>query len=225
MTLDALGTPAPFLPNAILHVNLLRAFIWYLALMFLFSLGMRLWFYRAVLDVAGHIQSQCPKIFDLINEHWLLILKQGLSAWLSVYLAILVPYSILNQYVWPRASITPSGLASFHPSALAVVLLLAGVMLALDLLLIVQVGVVDAARVKSDLTWSERWLGGNLNRVLDHLGKWNPIKRYADAITLENMKWLNQVFRNNLRVMIVQLLLRLAVAISLYAGFLWTTPR
>lgn len=218
--LDVFGSAAPLLPTWLLEANLLRAFLWYISLLFLVSLGLRVRFYHSVYEIAQHVRYSCPRIFSLIHEHWFLCLKDGLITWVGLYLALLVPYSILNNFVWPRARVSFLDLAALSPEYLAFVLVLGGLMLTLDGLLIAQVSVIDAARIKSDLTWSEEWLAGSLYRFLDYLGRWNPIKLYADALTLENIRWLNRVFRTGLWSMMLQLGLRLSVAAMLYACFL-----
>lgn len=217
--LDLFSKPPTILPEWILHQNLLQLFLWYIAGVFLLSLLLRVRFYHSVLEVVRHVRYSCPRIFSLVNEHWFLCLRGGLVTWASLYLVLLAPYYWLNQHVWPRATVTFHDLGAMHPAILAFALVLIGLMLTLDLLLLAQVSVIDVDRVKADLTWSETWLAGSLYRMLENLGRWNPIKRYADQVTRQNIQWLNRVFRYSLWSMITQLGLRLSVAVSLYSSY------
>lgn len=218
---ETLGSTPPVLPRWLLDLNLLRLFIWYISVYFVVSLLLRVRFYRSVYLVSLHVQSSCPQIFRLVHQHWFVCMKDGLVVLIAIYSGILLAYMLLNEFVWPVASITAANLAALHPALLAVMLIAMGIMVAVDVVLMAQIGLIDTARVIADLTWSEQWLGGNLNRFLNFLGKWNPIKRYADSVALENIKWLNVVLRSSVASMIVQLLLRLSVAASLFLAYVW----
>lgn len=215
-----------FLPKAanllhpvLLHVNLLHVFIVYVTGTFIVSLLLRLRFYVTVFDIARHVRYSCPRLYELIDEHWILCVRQGVFLRMCLYLAILLPYLFLNRFVWPEISVSLEQIAARGQWVPVVEAVLVAIMLTVDGVLLAQVSNVDAERVKFDLTWSERWLGGNVNRLLGLLGRWNPIKRYADGQAKENLFWLNQVFRNSMSSMIFQVAVRMAVAISLFAVF------
>ncbi|MFO0946848.1 MAG: hypothetical protein U1D30_13035 [Planctomycetota bacterium] len=219
--MDALfPTPPQLLPQWLLHLNLLRAFIWYISAYFVISLLLRLRFYKSVYEVSVYVRLSCPRIYGLVHEHWFVCMKDGLFNLIVIYGGILLAYMTLNQLVWPLATINVNRLASLDPGLLVLMLAVTGTMLAVDLVLMAQIGLIDTSRVIKDLQWSEEWLGGNLNRFLNLLGKWNPIKRYADSVTLESIQWLNVIFRSSLAVMIFQLILRLLVAASLFVCYL-----
>lgn len=217
-----LSSPPRLLPEWLLNLNLLRAFIWYVSVYFVVSLLLRLRFYKSVYDVSVYVRLSCPRIFGLVHEHWFLCMRDGLFNLIVIYGGILLVYMSLNQLVWPLATINVNLLASVDPGLLVVMLVATGTMLAVDVVLMAQIGLIDTSRVIKDLQWSEEWLGGNLNRFLNLLGKWNPIKRYADNVTLESIQWLNVIFRSSLAVMIFQLVLRLLVAASLFVCYLTT---
>lgn len=214
--LHLFATPEPVLPEWLLTTNLLALFLWYILILFLLSIALRIRFYRSVVDIAQHVKSFCPRIFNLISEHWILCTRNGLLVWAGAYVGVFIPYYILNRFVWPSVNVTFLDLAAVHHGLLTIELVLVGLMVTLDFVLILQVSVIDTERIKSDLTWSEDWLSGRLFRVLETLGRWNPIKIYAGAMTAESMIWLNKIFRYGLWSMILQLSLRLAVAGILY---------
>lgn len=215
-TNDFLPPAVPILPEMLLHANLLKLFLIYLGLTFIISLSIRLRFYRSVYEIAMHVRQECPNIFLLIHEHWLMCLSNGLIPLVSVYAAVLIVYSGLNNLVWPFAFVSLHELADPHPWALVAMLCLVGVMITVDALLITQVSRVNVAQTIADLNFAESWLGGHLNQMLNFLGRWNPIKKYADQKAHENLVWMNGIFHQSVASMIVQLLLRLTVAISLF---------
>lgn len=205
-----------FLPHWLLELNLLRAFLWYITGMFLLSLALRLRFYYAIYRIAIHVRRECPSVFRLVNEHWLLCLKNGTVPLISIYIGILLFYSMLNQLVWPLASINIREIAALDVGLLAAGLSMFGIMVGMDLLLVIQGGVVNVREVTANLSLAEYWLGGRLNTLLQFLGKWNPIKMYADLEAREYLAWLNGVFHQSLSSLIVQLGWRLVVAFFLF---------
>jgi hypothetical protein len=154
----------------------------------------------------------------LIHEHWFLCVRDRLLMQVGVYGGILVSYWLLSRLVWPTASISVADLSAYHPLVLVLYLFLIGVMIACDLVLTVQTSVIDEDRIIQDLTFAERWLGGRVFGVLEMLGKFNPIRNYADNMTAQTMLWLNVLFRGSVRSMIVQTAIRLIVGTSLFAG-------
>jgi hypothetical protein len=107
--------------------------------------------------------------------------------------------------------------AALHPRLLIGVALAAGVMVGIDVLLMCQITLIETERIKSDLTWSEEWLGGQFNAMLNYLGSWNPIRRYADSVTRDNMLWLHKIFRESVAYMTLQLAVRMVLAFALFA--------
>lgn len=213
--------PTPFiLPEWLLDADLLRMFIWYISLSFAVSLLLRLRFYLAVFAVARHVSDACPNVYRLIHEHWFLCIKDGIVGLVVVYSAILAAYMSMNQLVLPEAQATLSMLAELHPLVLVANVILIGTMLTIDTALTVQVGVLDVTRVTNDLNYAEEWLGSSLNHLLNFLGRWNPIKAYADSQARESLVWMNSVFRNSVQVMIGQLVLRIVTAGCLFICYI-----
>ena len=214
--MDMLPDAAAILPECVRQFNLLRGFLWYISLAFTISLLLRLRFYYAVLRVARYVSDSCPNIYQLMQRHWILCITNGLVPLVGLYLGILIVYVGLNQFVWPLASINLIELAETGPERLVLHVVAISLMITVDAVLIAQVGVIDSERVQSDLSYAEGWLGGNLNQILQRLGKWNPIKRYADSKARENLLWFNDIFRANLRLIIAETVLRIGVALLLF---------
>ena len=208
------------LPDAILHLNLFRAFLWYIGALFAISIVLRIRFYISISALNRHVQDNCPSIYRLIQEHSYELIRNGIIIWISAYLWLLVPSYLLNNFVWPKSSIDVVTIAQWSPSLLVVHLVLIGLMLSIDFVLTIQVSNIDTEKIVNELNASESWLGGEFNRILSYLGSWNPIKIYADAKTKECIVWLNGVLCQSLASMMVQLGVRLLVVCSLYGSHL-----
>jgi hypothetical protein len=208
------------LPDAILHLNLFRAFLWYIGVLFAVSIVLRIRFYIAISALNRHVQNNCPSIYRLIQEHSYELIRNGIIIWVSAYLWLLIPSYLLNNFVWPKATIDIVTISSWSPMLLVVHLVFIGLMLTIDFVLTIQVSAIDTERIVNELNASESWLSGEFNRILSYLGSWNPIKIYADAKTKECITWLNGVLCQSLASMMVQLGVRLLVVCSLYASHL-----
>lgn len=208
---------APILPGFLLDINLLSLFVAYITLLFVVSLALRVRFYTAIYEVARYVARSCPNVFRLIHEHWFLCVRDRFLWLVGVYGSIIGLYFLFSRIVWPQASISPAELAAWSPAVLVATLILIALMLAIDMVLTLQTSVIDKETVLRDLKSAEEWLGGRLYAVLNLLGRWNPIKNYADNLTAEVMLWLNVVFRGSMRMMILQTTLRLLVGTVLFA--------
>ena len=220
---ELFGAPPALLPDWLLHVNLLRCFIWYISIIFAVGMLLRLRFYWSLYDVADHVSRSCPSVFELVHGHWFVCVKDGIILRVGLYVAVLTVYLALNYLVYPLASINLLQLAADSPALLAFHLVLVGVMVTVDTVLMAQVSVIDADAIKQELTYADGWLGGNVNHFLQFLGKWNPIQKFADAKARQNLQLLNEVFRNSLALLTVQLVLRITCALALFmTAVAWT---
>lgn len=208
-------TATAWLPDAALHANLLRWFAYYITAAFLTSTFLRLRFYHSIYRVANHVRQSCPNIVALLTEHWNACLCQGLFYRVGGYVGVLLAYEILIWFVLPGRTLTLANLADVGAGPTALVLLVTSAMISIDVFLIAQVGVIDANRIKSDLTTAEGWLGGRVSEWMRLLGEWNPIKHYADYHARKSMSYFNMVFRGGLENMILQLSMRAVAAGSL----------
>lgn len=218
-TVELLLKPAsPWLPPFLLDLNLIRAFLWYIAIMFCVSMGLRLRFYLSIYNITRYIAESCPSVFRLVHEHWFLCVRDKFLWQVGIYGGVVVAYLLLSRLVWPTSSISIQELADWNPAILMTYLLMIGVMIAVDVVLTVQTSVVDEERIIQDLEFAERWLGGKVYNVLQVLGRWNPIKNYADNMTAQTMLWLNVLFHGSIRSMIAQTTVRVIVGTSLFVA-------
>lgn len=217
--MDVLFEPAPsILPAYVRDLNLLRVFIWYVTALFVASLALRVRFYSAVYAVTRYVARSCPNVFRLIHQHLFLCVRDRLLALVYAYGGILAAYLVLSRWVWKDARVSPAELAELDPAILLLTLVMSGSMIAVDLVLTLQTSVIDEKRVTEDLQYAESWLGSRLSMVLNVLGRWNPIKNYADHATAETMLWLNILFRGSMRMMILQTSLRIIVGTCLFVA-------
>lgn len=208
----------PWLPSFILELNLIRAFFWYVAILFLISLFLRLRFYLTIYNITRYIAEQCPNVFRLVHEHWFLCVRDRFLQLVILYGGILVTYWLVSRLIWPTASVSVLDLAEWHPWALLGNLFLIGTMVTIDIVLVGQTSVIDQQRIIQDLKYAEGWLGGRLYRVLNVLGRFNLIKNVADNMTAQTMVWFNVLFRGSMRSMIAQTAVRVIVGCSLFAS-------
>ncbi len=213
----ATKTPA-YLPDALLDFNLLNLFIVYVASMFVISTALRARFYRAVWEIAVYVKNSCPAIFELLEKNWSQCVRDGVIVRCGYFAVVFIPYVVFTRFVFPQAHISLRQLVDISPLLTVSTLILAGLMVGIDFFLVFQVTRVDAAKIKSDLEFGERWLGGRVAKWFDLLGSWNPIRRYAHAITQDSMSWFNEVFRNSVSVMILQTVLRITLGAFLIIG-------
>jgi hypothetical protein len=213
--------PAPHLLlwSGLDDINLLRAFIWYVTVMFFLGMLLRLRFYHSLMIITQHVSNRCPNVTDLLRQHWVLCLANGIVPRALTYGLIVALYVILNHFVWPQAEVHIPDLAQPYAEHLVWNILLVGLMVTVDLWLIVQVTVIDVGKTIQDISLAERWLGGSVNQLLKLLGSWNPIDRYAASTTKQMLEWLNAVTHNSIGLLILQVAIRLWVAGSLYSSF------
>lgn len=216
---DQLGPAPRILPEYLVGtLNLITVLLWYVAIAFAVSLLLRLRFYWSIYRISKYFAVSCPNVFRLLQQHILHFVQNGVILLVTVYGAILIVYFGVTRFVFPDCRLTIQDLAA-HPPVLAMLALASGVVLALDIVLILQIGVIDVGIVESELKFAEYWLGSKINHFLGRIfGRWNPVRLYADAQTRAVLKDFNGIFRNNLALMICQLSLRML----LIAGIFWT---
>ena len=216
MNLDSLSPPSPILPVEVWHADVLRFFGWYITVAFITSLMVRWRLYTAFYRIATYFAKECPNVFLLLHRHWPALIKNGVTPLLVAYALILAVFMVCTRLVFPGTSLS---LTEIETSPMLLTLTIAGLgaMVAVDSWLIFTVGTVDAQFAQAELRYAEAWLGGRINKALDFLGSWNPIRAYADYQTRMVVQEFNSLFRYNLKVMTFQVLIR-----SIIVGLLFS---
>jgi hypothetical protein len=213
--LNLLEAPPPILPDAVFSINLLDAFMVYVTLAFVASLVLRMRLYLSIYRIATFVAASCPNVFKLVHQHIFVLVQNGIVGLGAAYGGVLGVYFLVTKVLFPESSLSVNDLSG-HPLALLCMLVLCGLMVAVDTVLIVQVGTVDPKYVEEQLRFAEGWLGGRINRALDILGSWNPIRRIADWQTHVALREFNHLFRYNLALMLYQTAIRAILVLFLF---------
>ena len=212
-----LRAPPNFLPTALLEANVLDLVIVYVTLAFLASLALRVRQYWSIYRIAKYFADACPNVFQLLQRHLAALAQNGLVPMLTAYGSVFGAYLLVTRLALPQASLSIAELSA-RPGLLAWCLALLGATVAIDLAMMLQVARIDVGWVQEQLEYAERWLGGRLNRALDVLGRWNPLRRYADVQTRLALADFNALFRYSLALTIFQTAMRLALVATLFVA-------
>lgn len=214
--MEFLSPPPPFLPDGVWYADILRFFGWYITVAFVTSLIMRWRLYTAFYRIAAYFAKECPNVFLLLHRHWPALVKNGVTPLLAAYGAILALFVLCTRVVFPGSTLT---LAEIEHTPLLLVATVAGLggMVAIDCWLIFSVSSIDEQFAQAELRFAEEWLGGRIVKALDFLGKYNPIRAYADYQTRMVVQEFNALFRYSLKVMVFQVAVRSVVVFLLFA--------
>jgi hypothetical protein len=213
-TFDLAAAPPAWMPAFLLHGNVLDFVMAYVAVVFVISLGLRLRLYWSVYGVAKYFADSCPHVFRLHGRHLLGLVQNGIVPMALAYGVVFLLYFAVARFAFPNAALSLAQLQA-HPGTLAFCAMLFGATAAIDVAMMLQVAKIDVPWVKEQLEYAERWLSGRLTRTLDVLGRWNPIRYYADMQTRLALSEFNALFRHSLALMIFQTAARLALVATL----------
>src|SRR5262249_40101617 len=139
------------------QLNLLRLFDFYLAVIFLISLAVRVRQYRAILGLVRGVPSRWPRLFELMRRYHTLFLTSQTLVPALLALALLIVNMLACGLVWPHDNLTLARLFELWP-ALMVIGPLGTVMSWVDLYTTWDVGEVDRVEVEKYLDQAEYWL-------------------------------------------------------------------
>ena len=214
--MDFWSPPPPVLPNEVWFADVLRFFGWYITVAFVTSLIIRWRLYMAFYRTATYFAKECPNVFLLLGRHWPALVKNGVTPLLIAYAFVFFLFFICTRLVFPGSTLSLSEIES-RPTLLAGVVAGLGGMVAVDCWLIFTVGKFDEQFAQAELRFAEEWLGGRIVKALDFLGKYNPIRAYADYQTRKVVEEFNALFRYNLKVMTFQVGVRMLVVVLLFS--------
>jgi hypothetical protein len=218
--IDLLRPPPAFLSSRVLALDLIELFMVYVTLAFVASLVLRWRFYLSIYRVSTLVARECPNVFKLLDRHLPMLMQNGVVPMLVAYAAVFGLYFLYTRVFFPGCTLT---IADFDrtPAALVGVAALYGAMIAVDAVLILDIGRIDEPTVAADLRLSEYWLGSRLTRGLDVLGRWNPIRVYADYQTRLVLRDFNRMFHYSLAWVLVQSALRAVLVVAMFAVYAW----
>lgn len=139
-------------------VNLIRLFDFYLAAMFVLGFARRYTVYWDAVRLLVLLRGRWPKLVDRLRAHHGVLVTRDVIRPLLVALALTAIQMICSRLIWPEAALTVGEVAGSW-WRLAVVVLAAAPMLAVDVYFLISVGQLDRAGTEVYLDQAEHWLG------------------------------------------------------------------
>ena len=170
--------------RALRDLDLIRAFNVYLLVTFVIATARSVRVYLDIVRLVVAFPNRWPNLLRLVREHRGVVLTRSLFLPAALALGLFVLQWTASTIVWPTATVTPALLLE-RPIALAVCVLLATAVVAVDL-----VGVAQAARrfdraaVEPQLDRAEYWLASKTAHVvrIATFGLVNPRKKVATEL-------------------------------------------
>jgi hypothetical protein len=201
------------------QLNLIHFFDFYLLLLFLISLYVRLRQYSAVVGLVRAVPGRWPKLFQLVKEH-----RTVFMTWTTLLPAILaLSLSLIHmlacRLVWPQANLTVERLMELWP-AIPVVTVCGLAMLGVDLVATFWVGEVDRALLEKYFDQAEYWLHSWAAPVVRFftLGRVNP-RMIVAAEVQKALLEASQLLNSTLWWIAVQVSFRVAFGLSLWVTY------
>jgi hypothetical protein len=205
--------------NGLAHLNLIRLFDFYLALMFLISLYRRIAQYRAIGGLALAAPGRWPRLFQLIRQHGTIFLTWATFGPALVALGLTLVQMALSRLAFPYAELTPAGLAQEYV-AWPFLIVLAAAMVSFDMWGVLEVTPVDQAEVAKYFDEAEYWLRSWTAPVVHFftLGTINPRQK----VSVEVRKALveaSHLIKVNLWWLAIQAGLRVLFGVALWLTY------
>jgi hypothetical protein len=201
--------------------NLIRAFDFYLALMFLISLVRRYDVYWNAVRILFAVRGRWPRLVQRLAEHRSLLLNGAFFRPIALALALTIVQMVCSRLIWPGAVLLGSDL---HDEwwKLAVIVVPLAAMLAIDLYFIIRVGRFDREGTVKDLDRAESWLGkkGSLVRIVT-FGYVDPHKQVDDELK-KNLEYLGSSVKSSMLWVSGQIAARVLFGLALWTVWFLT---
>jgi len=161
--------------SVILRLDLIHLFNFYLALIFLLSIMLRVRQYASFYRIARAFPDRWPKLLRQITQHRAIFLTFGNLGPALIALALCGLNMLACQQIWPHAQLAVGQLFKIWP-AVPFVILFGAAMLALDVYATLWVTKINQAEVEKYFDQAEFWLkswAAPVVRVFT-LGRINP---------------------------------------------------
>lgn len=202
-------------------LNLIRAFDFYLALMFLISLVRRYDVYWNAVRILFAVRGRWPRLVQRLAEHRSLLLNWSFFRPVALALALTIVQMICSRLIWPGAVLLGSDL---HDEwwKLAVIVVPLAAMLGIDLYFIIRVGRFDREGTVKDLDRAESWLGtkGSLVRIVT-LGYVDPHKQVDEELK-KNLEYLGSTVKSSMLWVSGQIAARVLFGLALWTVWFLT---
>ncbi|GIW83090.1 MAG: hypothetical protein KatS3mg105_4897 [Gemmatales bacterium] len=201
------------------QLDLISLFTFYLGLMFLVSLYVRVSQYRAILSLLAK-GKRWPRLLRLVAQfrHILMTWRTFLPVLLS--LSLMVINRLANVLIYRKSHLTPEMIAA-HWETLLVIGPFGAAMLAVDLYCTFVVGEIDEAELQKYFDQAERWLGP-LNPAVHifTLGFINPKKMVAKEVRTALIE-AGKLIEDSFWWLTAQYGLRAVFGLSLWLSYAW----
>jgi hypothetical protein len=205
--------------SGILQLNLIHLFNFYLALIFLLSLMMRVGQYASFYRIARAFPDRWPKLLGEIKQHKAIFLTLG-NLWPGLTALALCGLNLVAcRQVWPHAQLTIGRLFEMWP-AVPFVVLCGVAMLALDVYATLWVTDINRAEVEKYFDQAEFWLRswtGPVVRVFS-FGRVNPRRMVNDEVRKALID-VSRSINSTMWWVAAQTGLRIAYGLSLWLTF------
>jgi len=209
------------------ELNLIHFFDFYLALVFLASIYLRVHQYRAVFGLMRAMPGRWPKLMKLLGEHKSLLLTRATIGPALLALGLIVVQVVASRFIWPEAAKPEQGLTiarlAEHLPACILVTLLGAVMLGVDVYATFWVADINRPEMEAYFDQAEYWLKSWTAPVVRvfTFGKINP----RAMVSVEVRKALEGATRDlnsALWWIVAQTGLRVAYGLAIWLTYAWT---
>jgi hypothetical protein len=201
------------------HLELMRFFEFYLAVVFVLSTALRIHQYREVVALLGAMRGRWPRLFQVIREHHAMFLTWETFLPGALALGLFGVHTIACHWIWPHARLTLADLQQLGP-AVPIVGVLGVAMTAFDVYTMVKVGKIDRAQIEKYFDQAELWLRpwtAPVVRVVT-LGFVNPRRMVSEEVH-KALRELHRLLNSTLWWITVQTGLRIAYGLAVWLTF------
>ncbi len=197
-------------------LNLINAFNYYLALVFVVGAVLRARNYRAMIGLIYHSSDRWPKLRVLAKSHRGIFLRWPTILPVVATLALTLGNTWASRFVWSHARITPSDLLS-HWIGLVSVVVTGSMMGFLDFRGVFLFSQFDRAAIEAVLDRAEHWLGSWKAPAVRFLtfGVIHP-RRIVGEQVRKALVQASLAINGQLWAMSLQILMRIAFGLALW---------
>jgi hypothetical protein len=204
----------------LLDLRLIPFFSFYLALVFVLGIALRVRQLQVVLNLVRRMPGRWPKLLKLLREHSQVLLTWETVRPLAVVLLLWLVNFLASHFLWPEAKeFKVRDLLEAWP-VLPVVLLAGAALVAFDAYGTFQVGELDQAETETYFDQAEFWLASWKAPVVRFftLGYVNPRQMVAKEVRAA-LESATQMLHSTLWWVSIQTGLRIAFGLSLWLAF------
>lgn len=201
-------------------MNLLRLFEFYLAAMFVIGLVRRYALYHAVIRLGIVLARRYRKLFGKVREQSTALMTGSMLLPVVVTLLLWIMQAVLTRVIFPHAELTMVEVGR-HWWTIAVIVLPAIVVLAIDVYFLFRVGSIDTAQAEKYFHQAESWLDTWKSTAVRTItfGKINP-QKIVDAEVKKALDAGGRLIHTTLWWTVVQTASRVLLGLGLW--FAWT---